>query len=181
MDPHVGLDPLDLNKAILCKYYKPPTLNETSHKLSDTQFFSKLDAKNGFWSIHLEEPNSFPTTFNTHKGRYRFLCMSFGPKMSQDVFQMWMDQIPDMLPIVIAVHDNICVFSKTPQEHNKNSNLILPNANSYRNRLVFNSNRCNIRKPKITFYSVILTKNGMQPNPVKVQAIQDCPTPENQK
>ena len=71
--------------------------------------FLKLDAKDRFWSVHLDTPSSFLTTFNTHKGCYQFLHMPFGLKMSQDVFQMVMDQITDRLPGIIAIHGDICV------------------------------------------------------------------------
>ena len=82
----ICLDPCNLNKAIIHKHYKAPKLEEISHWLSGATVFSKLDTKKGFWSIHLNTPSSYLTTFNTHKGRYRFLRMPFGLKMSQDVF-----------------------------------------------------------------------------------------------
>ena len=66
----ICLDPCDLNKAIICEHYKAPTLQEISHWLSGATVFSKLDAKNSFWSIHLDTPSSYLTTVNTHKGRY---------------------------------------------------------------------------------------------------------------
>ena len=50
------LDSHDLNKAIIHEHYKAPTLEEISNKLSGTTLFSKLDAKDGFWSIHLDTP-----------------------------------------------------------------------------------------------------------------------------
>ena len=84
----IHLGPRDLNKAIIREHYKALTLKEISHKLAGATLLSKLDAKDGFWSIHLDTPSSYLTTFNTHKGRYRFLHMSFGLKMSQDIFQM---------------------------------------------------------------------------------------------
>ena len=117
---HICLDPRDLNKAIIRKYYKAPTLDEITHKLSGAKVFSKLDVKDGFWSIHLDTPSSYLTTFNTHKGHYWFLHMPFGLKMSQDVFQMWMDQITNRLPGIIAIHDDICVYGKDTTEHNNN-------------------------------------------------------------
>ena len=48
------LDPKDLNKAIMRCHYKTPTMEELSHKLSGAKFFSKLDAKNGYWSVKLD-------------------------------------------------------------------------------------------------------------------------------
>ena len=107
---HICLNPKDLNKAIVWEHYKAPTLDEITHHLSGATCFSKLDAKDGFWSIHLDEDSSYLTTFNTHCGRYRFLHMPFGLKISQDIFQMWMDQATDCLPSIIAIHDDICMF-----------------------------------------------------------------------
>ena len=52
----ICLDPHDLNNAIIKEHYKAPTLEEISHQLSGTTIFSKLDAKNGFWSIYIWTP-----------------------------------------------------------------------------------------------------------------------------
>ena len=173
------LDPRDLNKAIIREHYKAPTLEEISHKLSGATVFSKLDAKDGFWSIHLDTPSSYLTTFNTHKGRYWYLHMPFGLKMSQDVFQMRMDQITDRLPGIIAIHDDICVYGKTREEHDTNLLQLMKTAS--KNGLVFNSHKCSIRQPQITFYGAIFTSKGMKPDPTKIQALQDLPKPDNHK
>ena len=101
---HICLDPRDLNKGIIREHYKAPTLEEISHKLAGATVFSKLDTKDGFWSIHLDDASSHLTTFNTHKGRCRFLRMPFGLKRAQDVFQMRMDQITERLPGIIAIY-----------------------------------------------------------------------------
>ena len=115
----ICLDPRDLNKAIIRENYKAPTLEEITHKLAGATVFSKLDVKDRFWSIHLDDASSHLTTFNTHKGRCRFVRMSFSLKMAQDVFQMRMDQITERLPGITAIHDDICVFGKTQQQHDK--------------------------------------------------------------
>ena len=65
----ICLDPHDLNKAIIREHYKALTLKEMPHKLSGATVFSKMDAKDGFCSVHLDTPSSYLTTFNTHKGR----------------------------------------------------------------------------------------------------------------
>ena len=53
--------------------------------------------------------------------------------------------------------------------------------NSLKNGLVFNSHKCSIRQLQITFYGAIFTAKGMKPDPMKIQALQDLPTPENHK
>ena len=143
----ICLDPRDLNKAIIREHYKVPKLEVISHKCATV--FSKLDAKDGFWSVHVDNASSHLTTFNTHKGRYRFLRMPFSLKMVQDVFQRRMDQITERLPGIIAIHDDICVFVKTQEQHDKHLLQLLTTALA--KGLVFNSRKCQISKPQITF------------------------------
>ena len=86
------LDPKDLNKAIKQEHHPIPTLDDITPRLHGSTLFSKLDAKQGYWNVKLDEESTLLTTFNTHKGRYKFLHMPFGLKMSQDVFQKKIDQ-----------------------------------------------------------------------------------------
>ena len=46
--------------------------------------------------------------------------------------------------------------------------------------LVFNNSKCSIHQPQISFYGTIFTAQGMIPDPAKVQALQDLPTPDPQ-
>ena len=43
------------------------------------------------------------------------------------------------------------------------------------------ANNASSEQSQITFYGAVFTKHGMKPNPAKVQALQDLPTPINQK
>ena len=136
------LDHCDLNKAIIREHYKAPTLDEISHRLCGTTVFSKLDAKDRTWSIHLDTPSSYLNTFHTHKGCYWYLHMPFGLKMSQNVFQMHMDQITDRLPGIIAMHGDMCIFVKTREEHDTHLLQLMKTAS--KNGLVFNSHKCSV-------------------------------------
>ena len=70
----ICLDPKDLNKAIICENHKAPTLEEITHVLTGATKFSKVDSNKAFFGMHLTKEASLLTTFNTHLGRYRFLC-----------------------------------------------------------------------------------------------------------
>ena len=98
------------------------------HKLAGATIFSRPHAKDGFWTVHLDTASSYLTTFNTHKGRYRFLHMPCGFKMSQDVFQMRMEHITDGLPRVITINDDICMYRKTQEQHDKHLLQLLKTA-----------------------------------------------------
>ena len=169
----IFLDPKDLNKAIVQEHYKAPTLDEISHHLSGATCFGKLDSKDGFWTIHLDEKTSYLTMFNMHCGRYQFLNMPFGLKMSQDVFQMQMDQATYCLPSIIAIHDDICIFSHTLEEHDWHLLHLMETAKEH--GIVFNSTKCQLKQPLIAFYA-----QDMWPDPSKIQVLPDLPTPDSQ-
>ena len=76
------LDPKDLNRAIMIYLYKTPTMEELAYKLSGAQHISKLDAKNGYWSIPLDAESQLLTTFHSPFGRFCFRRMPFGLVMS---------------------------------------------------------------------------------------------------
>ena len=40
-----------------------------------------------------------------------------GLKINQEVFQMCIGEIIYRLPGVIATHDEVCIFAKTPEQH----------------------------------------------------------------
>ena len=79
-----------MNKAIIREHHKPMTVEEIAHELAGTTLYTKADALKAFLQIHLTHEASLLMTFNSHRGRLRFLQMPFGAKMSPDMFQLWM-------------------------------------------------------------------------------------------
>jgi len=66
------LDPKDLNRAIKREYYKAPTAETISSKLSRMKIFTIIDMSNCYWHKKLDEESSNLCTFNTPFGRYKF-------------------------------------------------------------------------------------------------------------
>ena len=99
--------------------------------------------------------------------------MPFSLKMSQDIFQMQMDKATDHLPGIIAIHDDICMFGHTPEEHDEHLLCLMESAKIH--GIVFNSTKCHIRQPQIAFYGAVFTGQGMLPDPSKIQALQELP------
>ena len=92
---------------------------------------------------------------------------------------MRMEQLTDRLPNIIAIYDDISIFSSTPQEHHQNLLRLMKTAEY--NGLVFNNKKCTIQPSQITFYSAVFTQHGMTLNPAKVPTLQDLPKHINQK
>ena len=172
----ICLDPKDLNRAVQRCHYRTITTDEITHRLTGSRYFSKLDAKNGYWSIKLDEDSSLMTTFNSPFGRYRYLRMSFGLSMSQDVFQQRMDEILEGCPGVVGIADDIIVSGKTEEEHDQNLHNLMRVAQ--KRGLQFNSEKCAIKVPKIAFFGMVYDANGVHPDPKKVDAIKSMSPPD---
>ena len=56
---------------------------------------------------------------------------------------MQMDQATDCLPGIITIHDDICVFGCTPEEHDEHLLHLMESAKTH--SIVFNSTKCHIR------------------------------------
>ena len=63
------------------------------------------------------------------------------------------------LPGIITIHDDICVYGKTQEQHDKHLPQLMKTAT--RHGLVFNSNKCHISQPQITFYGTIFSVLGL--------------------
>ena len=70
-----------------------------SSKVAFSQVFhkKKLDCKQGYWSLELDEESSLLTIFNSPLWRIRYKKNSFGLITSQDDFQRFMDEFLEKL------------------------------------------------------------------------------------
>ena len=115
-------------------------------------------------------------TFNTYLGRYRFLCVPFGLKMSQDIFQMRMDDIVAQCPSVLAIHDDVFIYGKNDRDHD--ANIINLFNVAQKEGLVFNSKKCAIKQESMTFFGGGFSAEGYSPDPEKIQGISEMTPPQ---
>jgi len=108
----ICLDPKRLNDSLKRCPHKIPTVEELNPEFAHATVFSKLDAKAGYWAIHLDEDSQLLTTFRTPFGRYCWQRLPFGLSTSQDIFQARMDEIMEGLNGVVSIADDVCVHGR---------------------------------------------------------------------
>ena len=69
--------------------------------------------------------------------------------MSQDIFQMWMDDIVVQCPGILAIHDDVFIYRKDDNDHD--ANLVNLFNVAQKEGLVFNSAKCAIKQASVTF------------------------------
>ena len=95
--------------------------------------------------------------------------------MSQDVFQQEMDMILESCPGTLGIADDVAVFGRSEVEHDANPHNLMRVLCEH--GLVFNSKKCAIKTPQISFFGNIYDEKGVHPDPKKVEDIKMLTTP----
>ena len=87
-----------------------------------------------------------------------------------------MDQILEHCEGVIVIADDVVVHGKDDAEHNRHLHNLMQVACEH--GLIFNWEKCDVKATSVTFFSTVYDKDGVHPDPKKVEAIHKMPPPE---
>lgn len=167
----------EANKAIVRERHVLPTVEELIHDLNGATIFSKLDLKSGYHQLELEEQCIYITTFSTHLGLFRYKRLNFGISSASEIFQETIRCIIQNVKNAKNISDDIIVYGKTQQQHDSALEATLQALQ--KSGLTVNRGKCELNKDKLTFFGVVFSKDGISPDPRKVQAVKDTAPPAN--
>ena len=177
----ICIDPQPLNQALMREHYKLPTVDDVLPMLHDAKVFSKLDVKEAFWHVRLDDESSKLTTMITPFGRYRWARLPFGLKVSSEIFQRKLVETLSDLEGVFTIADDIIVAGcgGTLAEATKDNNEKL--AKLYRRcqerNIILNETKRELAKSEIQFHGHCFTADGVKVDKSKVDAVLSMPTP----
>ncbi|XP_014678510.1 PREDICTED: uncharacterized protein LOC106818304 [Priapulus caudatus] len=169
-------DPGDLNKAIKRPRYPLRTIEEAVSNMPNAKYFTVVDAKQAFYHIPLEEKSSYLTCFGTPYGRYRYCRMPMGISSASEVYQCAMEHLLAGYPCLVIV-DNILVYGATELEHDDNLKKVLKRLREI--NLKLSVRKCQYKLQEVPYIGHVLSKDGLKPDPEKVRAISEMPTPQD--
>ena len=154
---------------------------DVATRLHRAKIFTKLDVKNGFWHIELNQESSYLTTFNTPFGRYRWKRMPFGLCSAPEVFQRRMHELIEGMPNVEVIADDFVVvgYGETQQDAIRNhDDHLVAFLQLCKNRgLKLNREKIRLRQKGVSFIGHVATDTGLRVDPAKVKAIVEMPAP----
>lgn len=176
-DVRICVDLTQLNKSVLRERYVMPTVEDSLGLLSGASVFSKLDANSGFYQIKLSPESQLLTTFITPFGRYCFQRLPFGITSAPEFFQKKMSQILEGIPGVVNMMDDVLIYGCDKAQHDERLRLTLDRLMSA--GVTLNKEKCCFGVTEIKFLGCVLSRDGIRPDPEKVRAIKELPTPNN--
>ena len=171
------LDPKDLNKAIERNQWYTRTLDDILPELAQSKYLTIKDVASGFWHVPLDLRSSLLTTFNMPWGKYKWLGMPFGLKVSGDVFQERLDKVLTLVPGVLGIADDIVIHG--PTENTDDGTVLILCETARLNNLSLNSKKMQFKSTDCKFFGHRLTPDGIKVNPKKIEAIIQMDPPQN--
>ena len=175
----VCIDPKYLNKALQREPYTMPIPDDVLHELSSSRVFTKVVLQNGYWHVQLDEESSLLTTFQTRFGRFRFLRLPFGLKVSAEIFERKIRELFGDMSDVACMRNDIIIHGKTQKEHEDRLKIFMAKCDQFGVKL--NREKLELAKDSITFVGHIISEKGMSTDPQKVEAITKLPSPASTK
>ena len=170
-----------LNAATVRDRFPIPTIDELLDELGSATWFSKLDLRQGFHQILMHGPDVEKTAFRTHQGHYEYRVMPFGLCNAPSTFQAAMNTLltPFLRKFAAVFFDDILIYSRTLASHLHHLELIFQTL--LQSQYYLKKTKCLFAQKQIEYLGHVVSGQGVEPEPSKVQAMVQWPTPSSAK
>jgi len=146
-----------------------PKVEELFIALQGGKIFSKIDFKNAYNQLLLDEETSKVLAWSTHKGIYIINHLPYGTKPACAIFQKIVEETLSGLKGTMNFLDDVIVTGRLDEEHTMNLKNVLVRL-KYAGFKV-NLNKCSFFQKEICYSGHIINEEGLKKDPAKVQAI----------
>ncbi|CAM4587144.1 unnamed protein product [Lepidochelys olivacea] len=157
-----------------------PRTDELLDKLGGARYLTTMDLTKGYWQVPLDADARLKPAFITPLGLYEFLVLPFGLKGAPATFPHLVDQpLRGMESFAVAYIDDNCVFSQTWEDHVSQVKKVLDRLQEA--GLTIKAEKCKVGMAEVSYLGHWVGSGCLKPEPTKVEAIRDWPTPQTKK
>ena len=156
-----------------------PKIDEIYARLRGSTIFSALDMTSGYHHMELSEEAKPKSAFVTPVDKYQFNRCPFGLTQAPAYFQRLVNKVLIGLPFVFGYLDDVLIYSPDIETHLKHIRLVFERLRKADLRL--KKEKCNFLKVHIQYLGHIISGDGIEPVPEKLESIEKMPAPTTPK
>ena len=167
-----------LNAITVCDSFPLLRIEETLQAIKAAVWFTSFDLTQGYLQLAMDKADNHKTAFRAgSSGLYEFTCMPFGLSNAGASFCHLMEMcLGDQQYLMLLFYlDNICVFSSSVDEMLDRIALVFSRLKEF--NLKIKPKKSFFFQLSVLFLGHLLSKDGILPNPEKVNKVKDWPIP----
>lgn len=164
-----------LNPALLVDRYPLPKVDDLLANLAGGEEFTKIDLSQAYNQICLSDDSKKYCVINTHRGLFKYNRLVYGLSSSSGIFQRIVSNLVGNIPNVQCFADDIILTHKDRASHIKALEALLCRLESAGMKVKLE--KCSFLAKEVKYLGYIVDKNGIRPDPEKLRAIKDMPSP----
>ena len=165
-----------LSRARITSKVNLDTLVKT---LCGYRLFFKVDIRHAFYTLELTKRSRALTSIATPWGTLQFTRLPMGIKSSSDYFDSAMSVVLSGVPQVIFYRDDILAAARDKEDHDRVLRIVIGRLSEH--GFTIDPTKSLFYQESISFLGFRFTKEGVAPDPAKVESIRQAPKPQSKE
>jgi hypothetical protein len=173
------VDYRSLNEVTIKNKYPLPRIEDLFDQMKGGGVFLKIDLRSGYHELRIQELDIPKTAFRTRYGLYEYTVISFGMTNAPAYYMYLMNMVfmEYLDKFVVVFIDDILIFSKMKEEHEKYLRMVLEKLRS--NQLYAKFCKCEFWLTELAFFGHVISTGGVSVDPGKVRDVLNWMPPTN--
>lgn len=166
-----------LNPMLAPLKYPLPRIEDLISSLNGAKYFAKIDLRNAFTQISLNERSRKLCVISTHIGLFAYKVLPFGLTTSPAIFMQIIASIMGSFKNVRVFLDDILLFGNSKEELDSVCETVLKKLSDC--GLTVNESKCYFYETEIEYLGFKISQEGIMPLDDKIEAIKQLAVPRN--